>query len=602
MSSPVAPEIDGVASTPAAADGSADGTGSRASTYGLLVLVAGVHLVLAWRRRWVHEDGFINIRIAGQVLAGNGPVFNIGERVEAFTSPLWLALLVVSRVLTVGLVPYEWLAVVLGISLSVVGTVALMAGAVALQTPRDGEVPRLWIPFGIVALVALPPLWDFSSSGLENGLAQAWIGLSFAVVARAAAATARRRSVELPWRFALIGLGPLVRPELGLYAVGSAVALWLTVVRPRRRASRSVPSTASLVGAGLAVPAGYEVFRMGYFASLVPNTALAKDAGSQLWSRGWNYLANFATPYHLVVPAVIVVAVVAALRPLRRPGQRTVALAFVVPALAHLFYVVVIGGDYMHGRFLLTPLAALIAPLAVLPVTSVSPARWRIPDVVRVAAAGAVTVWAVVCAGWWRAVPSDPPVEDQRALVVGFIGHDDPVRLGEQPLFLRIAGDVIASYRGRDLFVDRRDDLGASAETFRRPVGSGITARNDAIGVTSVVAGADVPFVDRFGLADPVAARLPAVSTRRAGHAHDLPRPWLLARAGVISDASDPGLPAARRALRCGDLGRLLRDIHQPMTPGRFLTNLVHAPANTTLHIPLDPHEAERRFCGPPRR
>ncbi|MGI8756724.1 MAG: hypothetical protein ACR2MB_12875 [Acidimicrobiales bacterium] len=186
--------------------------------------------------------------------------------------------------------------------------------------------------------------------------------------------------------------------------------------------------------------------------------------------------------------------------------------------------------------------------------------------------------------------------------MVGFIGYDHPVRLSEQPLFLRIAGDVIASYRGRDLFVDRRDELGASAETFRRAAGAGITAGNDAIGVTSVVAGSDVTFGDRFGLADPVAARLPAVSTRRAGHAHDLPRPWLLARAGVITDASDPGLPAARRALRCGDLDRLLRDIHDPMTPGRFLTNLVHAPADTTLHIPLDPHEAERQFCGPPRR
>ena len=236
----------------------------QGTAYGLLAVVAVIHLALAWQRRWVQEDGFINIRVASQVLAGHGPVFNIGERVEAFTSPLWLATLVVVRVATFGLVPYEWLAVVIGIALSVAGTVALMAGAVTLLAPRRPSRNEVWLPFGILALVAVSPLWDFSSSGLENGLAQGWLGCAFLVVARAATAPARRRTLDLRWASALLGLGPLVRPELGLYAIGAAVALWVCTIRPRRRAGLAVPSTIGMVAAGLAIPVGYELFRMGY--------------------------------------------------------------------------------------------------------------------------------------------------------------------------------------------------------------------------------------------------------------------------------------------------------------------------------------------------
>ena len=39
------------------------------------------------------DDPFITYRYAANLLAGHGPVFNIGERVEGFTSPLHLLLM-----------------------------------------------------------------------------------------------------------------------------------------------------------------------------------------------------------------------------------------------------------------------------------------------------------------------------------------------------------------------------------------------------------------------------------------------------------------------------------------------------------------------------
>ncbi len=88
-----------------------------------LVLIA----VVGWAHRWIFDDGFIYLRVVRQVRVGHGPVFNAGERVEAFTSPLWVAVLSVADLLT----PFrlEWIAVWLGILCSVLGGALAMAGS-----------------------------------------------------------------------------------------------------------------------------------------------------------------------------------------------------------------------------------------------------------------------------------------------------------------------------------------------------------------------------------------------------------------------------------------------------------------------------------------
>src|SRR4051812_1382611 len=75
--------------------------------------------VLIWNRRWISDDGLIVLRSVRNLLAGDGPVFNAGERVEANTSTLWTFLIALP-----GLVPgasLNWIAVVLGLLLSVAG-------------------------------------------------------------------------------------------------------------------------------------------------------------------------------------------------------------------------------------------------------------------------------------------------------------------------------------------------------------------------------------------------------------------------------------------------------------------------------------------------
>src|SRR5262249_55717198 len=144
------------------------------------------------------------------------------------------------------------------------------------------------------------------------------------------------------------------------------------------------------IGAALAIPFVSEVFRVAYYASLVPNTALAKEAGAADWSQGLRYLANFVSPYALFVPIVLLVFASAVLLRRVRHDRATVAIvaAPLAGAVVHALYVVRLGGDFMHARLLLPAMFALALPCAVVQVRR---------GVALSAALGLALVWAVVC-------------------------------------------------------------------------------------------------------------------------------------------------------------------------------------------------------------
>jgi arabinofuranosyltransferase len=144
------------------------------------------------------------------------------------------------------------------------------------------------LPLGLLAIVSLQTMWRWATSGLESGASFLWLGGCFWALARLAEGSgpsredgrARRLRLTPTLTAVLIGLGPLVRPDLGVFSIGFMIALLVGAPRPHRLARLR------LVGWALLLPLAYEVFRMGYFAARVPSTALAKEASSADWSRG----------------------------------------------------------------------------------------------------------------------------------------------------------------------------------------------------------------------------------------------------------------------------------------------------------------------------
>ncbi len=305
-----------------------------------LYLPALMIAIGGWAHRWMDEDAYINLRIVDQIFAGHGPVFNAGERIEAATSPLWLGVLVVGRALFGLLLRDEWIAVLASLLAAVLAFAVAGRATRLLHDDRDGVV----VPIGLILVAAVAVVWDFSTSGLEMGLVFLWLAASWHVLIR----VARDDELTTRSRFGygvVLGLAPLVRPELTLMMVCFLFA-WFVLLRPRR-------VLVDLV-AVFALPVAYEIFRMGYYATVVPNTALAKDAGHLYVSQGWRYAQDFIGAYHLWVTGLIL-AVVVAVR-LRAQHDRRIAIitaAMIAAAALNAGYIIAIGGDYMHGRLLL---------------------------------------------------------------------------------------------------------------------------------------------------------------------------------------------------------------------------------------------------------
>jgi arabinofuranosyltransferase len=587
------------------------------------VLAAGPPLLLAafaWSHRWATDDAYINFRVVDNLLHGNGPVFNAGERVEAYTSAAWLAILAFLN--GVFGLPLEWTSVILGIGLTLFGLAAGSWGALLLA--RSSGRVGIGLPVGALVLVALRPMWDFSSSGLETGLGYAWLGGTFLALVAAyrrreagAEAMQRGRPVRVldPWGLAVLaGFGPLIRPDFAVFSLGF-IAMLVVALRPARR--RAVLAWLAVAAA---LPVAYQVFRMGYFAAVVPNTAIAKEAGEANWSRGWAYVKDFASPYALWLPVAALIALLAQrMRDDWLAGRRQAALLALIPAVSgglHALFVVRVGGDFMHGRLLLPGLFGLALPAMVY-----VPA-WRTRPLVIVAA---VTIgWSAVCAAALH-LPRDNPLkihrfQDEHSFYAAFAHNPHPVTLDDYSRsdWVRAAQIVRAlppgtlaanAVRGlpNQYLVRER----SYPELRLRPgVPARVAAGEFAVGVSGYAAGREVRIVDRLGLADPIAARLefrPIATYRgevwppryRAGHEKVLPAEWLIARfadtrtpAAIRVARGSPGIAAARRAIGCGDLARLLRAVNRPLTFDRFVSNIGTAWELRDFRIPPEPIRA----------
>lgn len=554
--------------------------------------------VMGWHRRWITDDGLIYVRAAREIAAGNGPVYSPGERVETSTGTLWQWLLALPALLTPG--DLARTAVYAGLVLSIAGVWLALAGTRRFLRAETG---RYLVPAGALVFVALPPVWDFATSGLETGLATAWIGLSWRLLVTCGpnAATTGR----VPGIAGVFGLGPLIRPELALTSLVFLVAMAMAARLPRRA------TLAVFVCAGL-LPGLYQVFRMGYYGLPYPMPAVTKSATRQLWGRGFDYLVDFADPYRLWIPAVLVLLLVAALLVGRGPRERRtwiLGAAPVVAAAVQGLYVLRVGGDFMHGRMWLPVLMLVMLPILLVPL-----------DRRVVALVVLVPVWATWCGFALRSglVTTDGPragvyqTWNERMVYVNWTRTPNPTTShahsatlpGLRAELFRMDAD------GRRMLVLDGNYLADAAALPPLPLRADLPAKEGVVmgrlGVGGVVTPLRGIVVDVWGLGNTVGAHIEQTEHVAAGHEKLLPLAWNIAL--YVDPAAWARIPAhvvpiediraARAALDCGDLRELLRSSTEPMSPGRFLRNLTGSFDRAALSIPPDPKAAERKFCA----
>lgn len=357
------------------------GQADRAAQRGVAAAIAGAGLLLyalvlgifvADHHGALYDDAYIYWRYVDHALQGCGLRFNCGDApVEGFTSPLYLALLWLSKAAGLGLGTG---AALLGAASTLGATAAAMALAYRLGRAA-GPWPALATALA-TALALSDHLWLLGAvTGLETPLAALAVTLlALALVEGRGVRTA----VLLAW---------LVRPEAAVF--GAALLL--------HRPYRAPRWLAPLAAAVLAV----EAARWGYFGDWLPNTARAKAGGSWAHLRlGLAYLGETAQLFPLALAAPL--AGVAAI-PWRDPPpelqrQRRALGLWLAGALLWLVLVVLAGGDHFAYGRLLVPLlpaatAMALAALARAMQRLGGPSRWLRAELWPLTAAALLAGW-----------------------------------------------------------------------------------------------------------------------------------------------------------------------------------------------------------------
>ncbi len=430
------------------------------------------------RTAWVTDDTYITYRVVDNFLQGYGLTWNTDERVQAYTHPLWLFLILSFQFMTRE-------AYATGIVLSIAVSLAALA-LLAFRVARSTNAAML----GLLTLLLSRAFVDFATCGLENPLTNLLLALFM---------LACLRTPHDVRRFFLLcvvgGLGILTRADFTLLVV--PVLVVAAVGLPKRAALKAA------LAAFLPVFA-WEAFSLVYYGSLVPNTAYAKlNTGiqrSELVIQGAHYLLESLKRDPLTLGVIACGIAV----PFVTGRKNLVRIALGIAA--YLAYVVWIGGDFMSGRFLTPPLFAAVSVL--------SQFRFESRRVVWPASA------AVVVMGL---LPGHPTVTSGRS-------HG----LEKRVMYRGIANEREFYFQQTGLL--RADgkhgvDDHPKAVEGRGARGVGRTVQlSGAVGILGYYSGPDAHILDGYALSDPLLARLPERGIKwKIGHfVREVPAGYML--------------------------------------------------------------------------
>jgi arabinofuranosyltransferase len=311
-----------------------------------LLIPAGILLTTMWSYKgYIKDDSFISYRFARNLAEGNGPVFNLGERVEGYTNFLWIVL--TAPAFWFDADPVRW-SKIMGAGFALAAMVMVFWGARWLGGSRPS--PFHYIPPLLLACSTSVALW--AMSGMAPPL-MLFAGTTCIVFLWRALEEERRLYFVLAGAAAV--MASLTRPEGHMFVIVAGLATAVVAIRRRR-----IPAGGWwLVGVAAAVLVPYHAWRYAYFGELLPNTYYVKAAtGPEVYKEGWQQLGNFMG---FNVNWGIGIAALAALLPAVRRPQRLLALGMCV---FFMLYLVKIGRDEMKHYRLFLPVFGLYVLLA----------------------------------------------------------------------------------------------------------------------------------------------------------------------------------------------------------------------------------------------
>jgi len=282
-----------------------------------------ITLLFIFSHAWVAEDAFITFRVVDHFVNSYGLRWNIDERVQVYTHPLWMLLHI----------PFH--AIFGNIFLTTIGiSIACFTASVLMlmrTTPASAS--------GKVVLVLMPlafssTMQSFAASGLEPPL-------TFLLLAAFYHSFWKKDIHRALLLAALCILTRLDNVLLLLPALLWIGTVHLRDIRPLKAAVAFSPLIA------------WCLFSLIYYGFIFPNTKYAKLGTGLppevLWEQGTAYLKIFLY-YDGIGFALIMLTLLVACYHLLKLRRSDLWLPALGVAL-HVVYVISVGGDFMAGRF-----------------------------------------------------------------------------------------------------------------------------------------------------------------------------------------------------------------------------------------------------------
>jgi len=305
--------------------------------------LAGIHMI--YYAGWTHDDPYITFRYVDNLLSGKGLVFNEGEPLEGYSNFFFLLLLV----------PLRWLGLELLTGAKIIGflfalgSLALFYDFLVLYYENDQK--RNLIAVLLMALSGDLALW--AVSGMETAVSVFFVTGAWVFFCHEMKIGFSKKPVFPISAFFLMGAA-LNRPEGVIYFFALAWLALASLIKREIAPSHFFP----WLGLFVLTFAFYNLWRVTYFGTWLPNTFYAKATGSFVYQFkiGLKYIWQFLyrNPLIFLVPVFFFYSI-------RNYDFRKIEFLSAASIIfAQLIFILSSGGDWMPlGRFI----APVIAPL-----------------------------------------------------------------------------------------------------------------------------------------------------------------------------------------------------------------------------------------------
>lgn len=296
--------------------------------------------------KFIQDDSFITFRYIKNFITGNGLVFNIGERVEGYTTFLWTIMLALPAKLGFDLIPSsQYLGVLFGIF--------TLFATYQLSRKISAQIrPFVFNLIAVLLFTASSAAAYWFISGMETGFFTFLTILSILLFLQE-----HNKIKKFYYAPVLFFLLSLTRPE-GMFLFGlSIIFLLYELIRKEKQERASFTKLILIWLIIYTIPTGiFMSWRLSYYGYLFPNTYYAKAGiSTEYFKAGLDYFLKFAENY-LVWGALLILPIYLLIK--KKWNNEILYCTFIT--FAYSAYIIIVGGDVLAAFRFFIPILPII--------------------------------------------------------------------------------------------------------------------------------------------------------------------------------------------------------------------------------------------------